>query len=143
MDTDVFQIPGKTWWVRYSDAHGWGCPTGDGPLWFQERAIYMPLLPLLELSYMNARELVDVGAKAAHLSQAVADDFPFKELVAYALAWETDYWPDNAIKWLEQGFPMNWEIAEGLKRLSNNPRSGQRLRHSASALARRWGREDV
>jgi hypothetical protein len=58
----------------------------------------MPLLPLLELSYMNARELVDVGATAAHLPQAVADDFPFKELVAYALAWETDYWPDNAIK---------------------------------------------
>ena len=143
MDVDVFQIPGKTWWVRYSDVHGWGCQTNDGPLWFKERGIYMPLLPLLELDLVQARGLVEASVEARRLSRSVADGFPYMELIVYALAWETDGWPKNAIEWLEEGFPVNREIACVLERLSLDARRGQRLRHSARVLAKRWNKGNV
>lgn len=47
MGIDVLQIPGKTWWVRYSEEHGWGCTAGDGPLWFKEQGNFMRSTPLL------------------------------------------------------------------------------------------------
>jgi hypothetical protein len=143
MDVDVFQIPGKNWWVRYSEDHGWGCITGDGPLWFKERGIFMPLLPLLEMEQNVVRALVSHGVKAANVPPAAEEDFPYRELITYALNWETDGWPGDAIKWLEGGFPLNRDIANALEELSHDGRRGQSLRHSARAMVKRWSREDV
>lgn len=103
----------------------------------------MPLLPLLELNLVQARGLVEASVNARRLPRSVANDFPYVELITYALAWETDGWPENAIEWLEEGFPVNREIACVLERLSLNARRGQRLRHSARALAKRWNKGDV
>ncbi|HJV73051.1 MAG TPA: hypothetical protein VJ654_02415 [Noviherbaspirillum sp.] len=143
MDVDVFQIPRKTWSVRYSQEHGWGCITGDGPLWFKKRGIYMPLLPLLEFEHDEVRDMVENGVMQSGLAPAAAKEFPYSELITYALSWETDYWPGDAIKWLERGFPLNQETATALRHLVEDGRRGQRLRHSARALLKRWSREDV
>ena len=136
MGIDVFQIPGKTWWVRYSEEHGWGCTTGDGPLWFKEPGNLMPLLPLLELESNVVHELVSSGARNAGLPPAAEEDFPYSELIIYALNWETDYWPGEAIKWLEGGFSLNRDIAKVLVGLSHDQLKEQRLRHRARALSK-------
>jgi len=140
---DIFQIPGKTWWVRYSAVHGWGCSTGDGPLWFEERRIFMPLLPLLELGQHEAHQLVKEGVKRSQLPPAIAATFPLENLIVYALEWEVDSWPGEAIKWLESGFPLNRDIANALRRLSDDGRRGQRIRHRARALAKTWSEQVV
>jgi hypothetical protein len=143
MDVNVFQIPCKTWSVRYSEEHGWGCVTGDGPMWFKQRGVYIPLLPLLEFEHNEVRNLVDSGVRESGLVSDAAEEFPYSELIAYALSWETDSWPGDAIRWLENGFPLNQDIAATLRHFAEDRWRGQRLRHSAEALLKRWSREDV
>lgn len=143
MPKEIFQIPGKTWWVKYSDEHGWGCETGNGPLWFAEKRNFMPLLPLLESEVNLAKELVVNGVRRAELPSTVADNFPFEDLIIYALGWETEYWPKDAIEWLESGYPLNSEIVKWLRTVSEKRHYHQRTRHRAIALARKWEGRDV
>jgi len=103
----------------------------------------MPLLPLLELESNVVHELVSNGVRTAGLPPAAGEDFPYSELITYALNWETDYWPGEAIKWLEGGFPLNRNIAKALEELSHEQRKGQCLRHRARVLSKHWSRENV
>jgi hypothetical protein len=143
MTKDVFRIPEKTWWVKFSPEHGWGCDTGSGPLWFQGRGNFMPLLPLLELKFEAAKRMVDEGVQGADLSLRVADAFPYEDVIVYALDWETESWPTDAIVWLEEGFPMNGRIVTLLRKISEKRHFHQRTRHQAIALVRQLERENV
>jgi hypothetical protein len=140
---DVFRIPGKTWWVKFSSDHGWGCDTGDGPLWFQERGNFMPLLPLLEIDFEKAKRVVEDGANEVGLPSEARAAFPFEDIIVFALEWETDYWPTSAVDWVERGFPMSDRIAKSLTNLSEKRNFQQRTRHRAIALVKSWGRKGV
>lgn len=137
MEVDVFTIPGKTWPVRYAEDHGWGCAAGDGPLWFSERKIYMPLLPLLEHPFDIVKGIIQSGARNVGLPPAAVESFPFEDLVVYALAWESDGWPKNAINWLKGDFPVTDKISVKLEEVARDTRRGQQLRHAAKALSKR------
>ena len=54
------------------------------------------------------------------------------------LDWPTPYWPDLAVKWLEQGAPMDAETAKLLDTIAGAEGFPQGLRHRAFALARRF-----
>jgi hypothetical protein len=103
----------------------------------------MPLLPLLENEYEATRRLVADGVDNAGLPSEALDAFPFAALVGYALEWETDSWPSDAIRWLERGFPINQDIANALGRLKDDARRSQSVRHKAAALAKKWAKRDV
>lgn len=143
MTKDVFRIPGKTWWVKFSPEHGWGCDSGDGSLWFQQQGNFMPLLPLLEIDFENAKNVVNAGAREAALPSEILAAFPFEDIVLFALNWETDYWPTTAVAWLEKGFPVSDRIAKSLVELCGKRHFLQRTRHRAMALARSRERKDV
>ncbi|WP_312433233.1 hypothetical protein [Achromobacter sp.] len=54
--------------------------------------------------------------------------------------WFSDYWPSLAIAWLEDGFPIDVEIASLLEAASDNTALSQQVRHKAFALFVAWRR---
>ncbi|WP_267126697.1 hypothetical protein [Xanthomonas sacchari] len=58
-------------------------------------------------------------------------------LAGLSAIWPSDYWAGLAIGWLEEGAPIDSEIAQVLDAMVKGPFS-QSVRHRAFALARRW-----
>ncbi|MFJ3463235.1 hypothetical protein [Achromobacter spanius] len=54
--------------------------------------------------------------------------------------WFSDYWPSLAIAWLEEGFPIDAEIARLLEIAATNKGLSQQVRHKAFALLVAWRR---
>ncbi|WP_367351805.1 hypothetical protein [Achromobacter animicus] len=54
--------------------------------------------------------------------------------------WFSDHWPSLAIAWLEEGFPIDAEIADLLEAASNDKARSQQVRHKAFALLVAWRR---
>ena len=139
MTENVFQLPGKQWWFQYSPQHGWGCETGDGPLWFKERNIFVPLLPLLEQPFESARKLVKNSGVG---SEAIAS-FPFEEALICALNCETDSWAPQALDWLEADFPLTKALISALRVIPEKKNFSQQVRHRAFALVKRWEKQNA
>lgn len=139
MAANVFQLPGKQWWFQYSPQHGWGCETSDGFLWFKERNIFAPLLPLLELPFESARALV----KNSGVDSEALASFPFEEALLCALNWETDSWAPRALDWLEAGFPFTKALVSALSVIPEKKNFSQRVRHRAFTLIKRWEKNNA
>jgi len=139
MIADILRIPGKEWYVQHCSEHGWGCETGDGPLWFHEKGNFVPLLPLLEMPWLSAGELVHQAAQ----TREGLTPFPFEATLLAALAWSTEHWPTMAVQWLEQGFPLSPAAVISLRAISSNNAMSQRLRHRSLVLIRRGVRREA
>jgi hypothetical protein len=85
---------------------------------------------------MNPSELV------THLEQPMEQlslgGPPPRDIVIAALKWPTGYWPELALAWLDEGLPIDEEIAALLLAASRQSAFSQRLRHHAFAIAMRW-----
>lgn len=102
---------------------------------------YLPLLPLLELPYPEVCDRLIAALTGAGVPDEVARSVSLRRLVGFAFECETPYWPEQAVGWLQAGFPLDQELAGALGRLiEQNPEWPQRLGHRAFALARRWER---
>jgi hypothetical protein len=55
------------------------------------------------------------------------------ELVRFALAWPTDYWPGLALNWLDEGVPAT-DLVEELGVFEQERRRPQAQRHQARRL---------
>lgn len=86
-----------------------------------------PLLPSLESSY----ESFIAGPEEAH------------KLLLGALLFTTDYWAGLAMHWLENGAPINEEIAQALVEFGHTRANSQKLRHQALELAKKWHRKNA
>jgi hypothetical protein len=139
MAENAFRIAGKQWWFLYSPQHGWGCETGDGPLWFKERNIFVPLLPLLEHPFASAQELV----KNSGVGSEASESFPFEETLLCALNWETDSWAPHALSWLETDYPLTKALIATLRSIAEKKNFSQQVRHRAFALAKRWEKNNA
>jgi hypothetical protein len=62
-----------------------------------------------------------------------------EDVLLAGLTWPTEHWADLALSWIEEGAPVNDEIARALETISEKPFS-QRVRHRSFALAVRWRR---
>jgi len=85
---------------------------------------YRTLLPALE----------------APRSEYVSESVSVREIVMAGLDWPTSYWPELAVAWLEDGAPMDNDIADLLLRIADTKTFPQNLRHRSAALARKWSR---
>jgi len=63
---------------------------------------------------------------------------PASEILLGALNWPTGHWPALAIGWIEQGAPINSEIATRLETIGRGRQYEQRTRHRSLALHKRW-----
>lgn len=61
-----------------------------------------------------------------------------REVVLAGLRWSNDYWTGLAIGWIDQGVPVDGEIAHELSRLASMQSLSQGVRHRAFALVRRF-----
>jgi hypothetical protein len=86
---------------------------------------------------MDARQLV-LYLEHPYSAFSAAEATPTEVLLA-GLTWPTEHWAPLAVSWVEQGAPVNEEIADKLEMLSQKPFS-QGLRHRSFALAARWRR---
>jgi hypothetical protein len=88
---------------------------------------------------------VDPRALVVHLDEPYASYKPVlapaRDVVLAGLAWPTEHWAVLAVSWLEQGAPIDQEIALGLGQVAQKKHFGQSIRHRAFALARRWQRQ--
>jgi hypothetical protein len=79
--------------------------------------------------------LVFLDAPYASYKPALA---PAQDVILAALRWPTHSWADQAISWLNEGAPMDEEIAEALEALTEKKKYPQQLRHKAAEIARKW-----
>jgi hypothetical protein len=63
-----------------------------------------------------------------------------REVILAGLTCPSEYWVDLAITWLEQGAPIDQEVAAHLDAIAGNKQFSQNVRHRAFALAQRWQR---
>jgi hypothetical protein len=56
------------------------------------------------------------------------------------LFWETNYWVDCALKWIEQGAEIDEEVFSRLQAISTNKNYPQSTRHTAIKQIKRWQR---
>lgn len=63
---------------------------------------------------------------------------PARDVVLVGLKWDTPWWPELAVGWLEQGMPVDAEIAGCLEEIESRTKWPQRFRHLARALRRAW-----
>lgn len=64
-----------------------------------------------------------------------------RDIVIAALKWPTEYWPELALAWLDEGLPVDEELAALLLAVSRQHAFVQRLRHRAFAIAMRWEKQ--
>lgn len=87
---------------------------------------------------MDARSLV------VHLKSPLSAYTPVecgaREVVLAGLNWPTEYWAALAVGWLEQGAPLDAEVASALQALVEKKHYSQNIRHRAFAIARRFER---
>ena len=102
---------------------------------------YMPLLPVLEHPYsLVVAQLFD-RLIAAGLPRTEVERISLRELVVFALGGPLKWgWGENAVSWVEEGFPIDDRIASALERVAQDKRFPQRVRHRAFAAAKRWRR---
>ncbi len=67
-------------------------------------------------------------------------DQDLEETIMAGLNWETHYWIDCALNWVDHGYPLNEKIVKVLEGISSDKRKPQRTRHRAFAFAKRWQR---
>lgn len=88
---------------------------------------------------MNPSELV------IHLERPMErlpfDAPPARDIVITALKWPTEYWPELALAWLDEGFPVDEEIAALLLAASRQKAFSQHFRQRAFAIAMRWTKQ--
>jgi hypothetical protein len=68
-------------------------------------------------------------------------DQDLQETILAGLNWETHYWNDCALDWIDQGYPINQEVVEALESISSTKHKPQKTRHRAFAYAKRWQRK--
>lgn len=96
------------------------------------------LLPLLEGPYAGAKERLPELMQARGWSGGGTEEVSFERIVLLGLTFGSAHWFASAVKWLEQGFPVNAEIARAVHERRADPSLPQGARQSAFALVRRW-----
>jgi hypothetical protein len=81
------------------------------------------LVALLEKSYSQAKQGATQDMRAT--------------LIA-GLNWETNYWVDCALQWIEDGAELDEGIIEVLETISSNTHFPQATRHKALKSAKGW-----
>ena len=65
-----------------------------------------------------------------------------RDAIDVGLCWPTPYWPELAVRWLEQGAPWDAGVVKLLDAVAYTGQFPQDLRHRAFALARRFERSN-
>lgn len=90
---------------------------------------------------MDQRELIVLLEKP--FSEYSGEPAKVREVIVAGLAWPMPYWPDLAVRWIEDGAPVDLGICELLDQIERTPHFPQNLRHRARAASRRFSRGEA
>ncbi len=96
---------------------------------------FLPLYPLLELPYLSVRQLLADELKRRGIDSKFLDVFPFGGLVTAALRSDSKFWPDLALRCLDELAPDE-TVKGALEHLLQHGKT-QRQRHQAMKVLRR------
>src|SRR5450830_153879 len=102
------------------------------------RFSYVWLLPLLEKPYQSVKLDLSAALSALEIKRPLPVEISLHELLVTALESDSEYWPQLAIKWLDEGFPVDHNLSELLLQCSSRKTLSQSIRHAAFGFARRW-----
>jgi len=89
-------------------------------------------------SYMHSPDIVlPLERPFAEFPVGSADA---KEVLLSGLRWPTEYWVELALRWVEQGAPVDADAAAALQEIPTKQFS-QRVRQRAQVAAKRWNSE--
>ena len=103
-------------------------------LWKEHKNLIV-LLPILEFEYPDVLEVIP--------RNSIVTPILLTNLVEYSLSCPSRYWTLLAVKWLENGFPINMTICNRLEDISLNEVDSQQLRHRAVNLTNKWKRTNA
>ncbi|TLP60053.1 MULTISPECIES: hypothetical protein [Pseudomonas] len=107
-----------------------------------ENFTYVWLLPLLEKPLEEAAQQLPHAVKALSEKCTLPANIALQPLVVTALTSHSDYWAGLALKWLEDGFPMDPELITLLTHGAEDRTLSQSRRHRARKLACRQRSRD-
>jgi hypothetical protein len=84
---------------------------------------------------MDQRELILSLEKP--FSEYSDEPAKVREIIVAGLSWPMPYWPELAVRWIEDGAPIDPDIRELLEKIENTLRFPQNLRHRARVACRR------
>jgi hypothetical protein len=99
---------------------------------------YLPLFPLLEMSFDEARAHLAVEIKKHGLNEKWLRLFPFEELVAAALMSRSKSWASRALQWLDRFGPS--QILCAAVDMLRSTGITQQHRHQAARILSAWRR---
>lgn len=102
-----------------------------------EEFSYVWLLPLLEKPLKTATLELPDAIKALNEKYSLPADIALQPLVITALSSHSEYWSGLALKWLEEGFPIDVELTALLAQCATDKSLSQSRRHRARRLAAR------
>lgn len=102
-----------------------------------EEFSYVWLLPLLEKPFETAALDLPGALKALSKKYTLPCDVTLQPLVITALTSHSEYWSGLALKWLEDGFPIDTALTALLARCAEDNTLSQSRRHRALRLVGR------
>ncbi|TWC06432.1 MULTISPECIES: hypothetical protein [unclassified Pseudomonas] len=96
---------------------------------------YVWLLPLLEKPFEVAALDLPDAVKTLGIKYTLPTEIALQPLVVTALASHSKYWAGLALRWLEEGFPLDLELSQLLAHCAENRALPQSHRHRACKLA--------
>ncbi|MGN2409359.1 hypothetical protein ACTACD_26745 [Pseudomonas syringae] len=102
-----------------------------------EEFSYVWLLPLLEKPFETAALDLPDAVGALSEKYTLPAGIALQPLVMTALTSHSEYWSWLALKWLEDGFPLDVELTAVLARCTEDKTLSQSRRHRARRLVGR------
>lgn len=102
-----------------------------------EELSYVWLLPLLEKPFETAALDLPDAASALSKKYTLPADIALHPLVITALTSHSEYWSGLALKWLEDGFPVDIALTELLAHCAEDKTRSQSCRHRARRIVGR------
>lgn len=99
---------------------------------------YLPLFPLLEMPFDEARENLEAEFKKRSLNEKWLLFFPFEDMVAAALTSRSKSWSNLALQWLEKLGPS--ETLCAAVDVVRSTGMTQQQRHQAARILSAWRR---
>jgi hypothetical protein len=126
---------------QFDERLGVDCSLG-GRKKMNEEFSYVWLLPLLEKPFETAALDLPDAVKTLGKKYTLPADIALQPLVITALMSHSEYWSGLALKWLEDGFPIDIPLTALLAHCAEDKTLSQSRRHRARRLVGRkklWG----
>lgn len=104
---------------------------------------FVPFWMLLYLPLDKVRKILPHTLEALDLIERETTNTFLQKIVAFTFEQGQAHWAEKAAQWLEEGLPVNEQVANAVDKMVSEKRASQQARHRAFRAVARWRREGV